>query len=108
MSTENGGSKTQQENDCIWLEVSNVCLDTGGTAPEVKVQLKGDRNTPGPQWWTVDESALTGSATVAVGEIFRALDSKRIVLAGLGAGEKDKWLRCRLLRIQFSEARLAT
>ena len=107
MSPGNGGSQDQQENDCIWLEVSNVCLDTGGTTPEVKVQLRGDRSTPGPQWWTVDENALAGDSTKAVGEIFRALDSKRIVLAGLGIGE-GKLLRCRLFRIQFSESRLTT
>lgn len=76
-------------NDDLWLEVSN--LRTEGA--KVEVQLKGDRSDKEPAWWVVPGADAK--------EIFRAFDSKRVVLAGLKA--QDNQLVVHAIRIQLSD-----
>lgn len=85
-------------NDRLWLEVSNVQTE----GKEVKVQLKGDRADKELAWWEVPDADAN--------EIFRALDSKRTVLAGIGPQRgknpegKDDKLVVHQIRIQFSDS----
>jgi hypothetical protein len=92
-------------NDCLWLEVSNV--RTEGTE-KVQVQLKGDRTDKEPFWWDVADNAHGKVASETSKEIFRALDSKRVVLAGIGperGGEpKEDKLVVRAIRVLFSDS----
>lgn len=76
------------KNDCLWLEVSNVRTDVGTVETQVRVQLKGDRGDKEPSWWLVEATALGANASETAREIFKALDSKRIVLAGIKAAPK--------------------
>lgn len=85
-------------NDRLWLEVSNVRTE----GAETKVQLKGDRTDKEPAWWKV----MGESSAETAKEIFRALDSKRIVLAGIGAGigKDEGGLVVHQIRIQFTDS----
>jgi hypothetical protein len=81
-------------NDRLWLEVSNVRTE----GKEVQVQLKADRGDKEPTWWRV----TSGDAAETAREIFRALDSKRIVLAGIGPAGAE--LVVAQIRIQFTDS----
>lgn len=98
----------QKTHECIWLEVSNVRIDKGpkseGTESTVFVQLKGDRSAHELQWWPVLAQAAGDNEDQTAREIFRALDSKRTVLAGLGIVPGKQSLHCRFIRIQFSDS----
>ncbi|HSK74883.1 MAG TPA: hypothetical protein VLQ45_00365 [Thermoanaerobaculia bacterium] len=98
-------------NNYLWLEVSNVRTEGSKGEIQVQVQLKGDRTDKELTWWDVKGDAYGKDATETTREIFRALDSKRIVLAGMGAQEtvtqktgKDRGLTCYQIRIQFSDS----
>jgi hypothetical protein len=84
----------------LWLEISNVRMTSEATEVTVEVQVKADRTSPEPGWWAVRENAL-GQGYDTAKEILRALDSKRLVLAGFlpHAGE----LRVEMIRIQFAD-----
>jgi hypothetical protein len=82
-------------NDRLWLEVSNVRTEGAET---VQVQLKGDRSDKEPTWWEVTSADAAETAR----EIFRALDSKRIVLAGIGPAGAE--LVVHQIRIQFTDS----
>ena len=87
----------------LWLEVSNVRLTGGKTKPgyQVEIQLKADRSTPEPLWWHVVSNSLGKDENETTREILRALDGKRLVLAGMGpAGEG---LQAEMIRIQFAD-----
>jgi hypothetical protein len=69
----------------IWLEVAEVQLDKN----EIKVQLKGDREHPKPNWWTVDQRAVEAwepgkpSPYATYRAILHEMDKKRVALACL-------------------------
>lgn len=87
----------------LWLEVSNVRLTAGETEPasKVEIQIKADRNTPEPRWWRVRGDSLGKDENETTREILRAMDGKRLVLAGMGpAGEG---LQAEMIRIQFAD-----
>jgi hypothetical protein len=85
--------------NCLWLEVSNVRIEG---AEEVQVQLKGDRGEKEPTWWEVNAKAFGEDASATSREIFRALDSKRIVLAGIKAENNKLVVGC--IRVQFNDS----
>ena len=88
-------------DELLWLEVTNV-RSTAGVPPgqTVEVQVKGDRSTPEPRWLPVEESII-GDKGYSVQDILRALDSKRLVLAGIGPDGGGFLVR--MLRIQFAD-----
>jgi hypothetical protein len=103
----------------IWLEVAEVQFDKN----EIKVQLKGDREHPKPNWWTVDQRAVEAwepgkpSPYATYRAILHEMDKKRVALACLScepisSGEepeqtaKEKTggaLRCTALRFQSAD-----
>ena len=127
-------------NSCLWLEVSNVrtesvvkleaqektppeckteerpappnAEDKGKAEVQVQVQLKGDRGDKEPTWWKVKDSAYGKDASETARDIFRAMDSKRVVLAGIEAAPKSESkpdepgfeLVVGCIRIQFSDS----
>lgn len=73
-----------------------------GDSPSFRVQLKGDRSNKEPTWWEVCPKAQGNDASEAVKAIFKALDDKKIVLAGIQA-EGTK-LAVKQIRIQFNDS----
>lgn len=90
-----------ESNGYLWLEVSNV--RTWGAQKNAQVQIKGDRTMDKEAvWWDIATGAYETEPAATAKEIFRALDSKRTVLAGIGP-EGTK-LVVRSIRIQFSDS----
>jgi len=81
----------------IWLEVSNIALDSGGGVPSVALQLKGDADT--------ERSFQFRESVDALKVLIEAMKEKRPIYAKLGPKEgKDpkKLFGVTEIRVAFS------